>query len=267
MRREEPAIVSLADVSKVYPPASVALADVSLEIERGEFVFLIGPSGSGKSTLMRLLYREERASAGKIVVNGHDLMRLEPRRVPLLRRQIGVVFQDFKLLPRKTVAENIAFPLVVAEYSAREIRRRVGQLLDIVGLRERQAALPAELSGGEQQRAALARAVVNNPALLIADEPTGNLDPETARGITALLTEINRRGTTMIVATHSELMVNTLRRRVVAIEAGQIVRDQHRGAYHHDEQGRPAELERRLAAAAGAATVGAAWPGRGSRRG
>ena len=257
-------------MTKIYPPSAVALADVNLEIDRGEFVFLIGASGAGKSTLMRLLYREERATSGRIIVNGHDLMRMRPSEVPFLRRQIGVVFQDFKLLPRKSVAENIAFPLVVAEFSSREIRRRVGQLLEITGLKERRNALPAELSGGEQQRAALARAVINNPALLIADEPTGNLDPETSRGITQLLAEINRRGTTMVVATHSELMVNTLRRRVVAIEGGMIVRDQHRAVYRDEDTNRVAEIERRLAVAAGAAASAVAptvWPGRGSRRG
>lgn len=257
-------------MSKVYPPRVVALAEVHLDIERGEFIFLIGPSGAGKSTLMRLLYREEKATSGRIVVNGHDLMRMTSGQIPYLRRRIGVVFQDFKLLPRKTVAENIAFPLVVSEVSAREVRRRTGELLEIVGLKHRAGALPAELSGGEQQRAALARAVINNPVLLIADEPTGNLDPETSRGITDLLQDINRRGTTCVVATHSELMVNTLRRRVVAIEGGRVVRDQDRGSYRDEETVRAQELERRLAAAAGAShrpSVAAAWPGRSARRG
>lgn len=257
--RDEPQIVSLAGVTKLYPPSTVALTDVRLEIERGEFVFLIGASGAGKSTLLRLLYREERATSGRIVVNGRDLMGMRDAEVPYLRRQIGVVFQDFKLLPRKTVAENIGFPLVVSEFSGREIRRRVGQLLEIVGLKDRRNALPAELSGGEQQRAALARAIVNNPALLIADEPTGNLDPENARVITQLLAEINRRGTTMVVATHSELMVNTLRRRVVAIEGGTIVRDQSRAAYH-EPAAEPSASE------TGRLVVAGAWPGRGSRR-
>ena len=264
-------IVSLAGVHKVYPPRVAALADVNLEIERGEFVFLIGASGAGKSTLVRLLYREERASSGRIMVNGHDLIRMPASHVPFLRRRIGVVFQDFKLLPRKTVAQNIAFPLIVSEVSSREVRRRVTELLDIVGLRSRAQALPAELSGGEQQRAALARAVINNPVLLIADEPTGNLDPETSRGITQLLADINRRGTTCLVATHSEQMVNTLRRRVVAVEGGRVVRDEHGAAYREPAPGhvaQGAELDRRLAlAAAGAAGRAAvAWPTRGARR-
>jgi len=267
-RKEEHAIVSLAAVSKVYPPRNYALAEVDLEIERGEFIFLIGPSGAGKSTLVRLLYREERATAGRIMVNGYDLVRLPASQVPFLRRRIGVVFQDFKLLPRKTVAQNIAFPLIVSEVSPREIRRRVGELLEIVALKSRAAALPAELSGGEQQRAALARAVINNPVLLIADEPTGNLDPETSRGITELLAAINRRGTTCVVATHSEQMVNTLRRRVVAVEGGRVVRDERGGAYRDEEAGRVAALEHRLAlaAAANGTRAAVAWPARGTRR-
>lgn len=236
----------------------MALTDINLQIERGEFVFLIGASGAGKSTLIRLLYREEIATSGKIEVGGRDLTIMHPAEVPFLRRRIGVVFQDFKLLPRKTVAENIAFPLVVSEFSSREIRRRVAQLLEVVGLKERRDALPAELSGGEQQRAALARAIVNNPVLLIADEPTGNLDPENARIITQLLAEINRRGTTTIVATHSEAMVNTLRRRVVAIEGGTVVRDQRRASYHDGPAVAPPP-EPLIAAGV--------WPGRGSRRG
>jgi cell division transport system ATP-binding protein len=261
-------IVSLVGVTKVYPPKVVALADVNLHLDRGEFVFLIGASGAGKSTLIRLLYREERATSGRIMVHGHDLMRMPAAQVPFLRRRIGVVFQDFKLLPRKTVAQNIAFPLIVSEVSPREIRRRVGELLEIVGLRDRAHALPAELSGGEQQRAALARAVINNPVLLIADEPTGNLDPETSRGITQLLADINRRGTTCVVATHSEQMVNALRRRVVAIDGGRVVRDEHGAIYRDEEAARAADLERRWAMAAGSngprATV--AWPSRGARR-
>ncbi len=265
--RDEQPIVSLKGVSKVYPPSTAALTDVDLEIERGEFVFLIGPSGSGKSTLLRLLYREEQATKGRIVVNNRDVTAMGPSDVPFLRRQLGVVFQDFKLLPRKTVAENIAFPLVVSEFSARAIRLRVAQLLEIVGLKDRRHALPAELSGGEQQRAALARAIVNNPVLLIADEPTGNLDPETSRGITQLLAEINFRGTTVIVATHSEVMVNALRRRVVAIEGGMIVRDQARAAYRDADAGPAAQPDRRLVASGAAPAAAAAWPGRGSRRG
>ncbi len=225
-------IVNLEGVTKVYPPRSVALANISFRVERGEFVFLIGASGAGKSTLLRLLYREEKATSGRVLVLGHDLTRIKPRQVPFLRRRIGVVFQDFKLLPRKTVWQNVAFPLIVGEYSAREIRKRVPQILEVVGLRSRSHALPAELSGGEQQRTALARALVGNPALLIADEPSGNLDPITARGIAQLLQEVNNRGTTLIVATHSATMVNAMNKRVIALETGAIIRDQARGQYY-----------------------------------
>jgi cell division transport system ATP-binding protein len=261
-------IVSLTGVSKVYSPRVTALCDVTLQIERGEFVFLIGVSGAGKSTLVRLLYREERASSGRIIVNGYDLMRLPNAQVPFLRRRIGVVFQDFKLLPRKTVAENIAFPLVVCELSPREIRRRVAELLEVVGLKSRATARPAELSGGEQQRAALARAVINNPVLLIADEPTGNLDPENARGITQLLADINRRGTTCVVATHSEQMVNALRRRVVEMVGGRVVRDAHTAVYREASPGPGADAERGLAFAAAGAGLrsGAGWSTRAGRR-
>jgi len=240
----------------VYPPNSVALQDVNLELERGEFVFLIGPSGSGKSTLIRLLYREERATSGRIVVNGHDLTRMSHRQVPFLRRQIGVVFQDFKLLPRKTVWQNIAFPLVVSEHSPREIRRRVAQMLELFQLKDRADARPEELSGGEQQRTAIARAVVGNPVLLICDEPTGNLDPENAAIITRLLEEVNRRGTTLLVATHSTEMVDALRRRVVALSAGRIVRDDPAGSYHPED----VDPYRRGLAAASALVRRAATP-------
>lgn len=225
-------IVLLEGVSKAYPPKGMALRGVSLQVERGEFLFLIGQSGAGKSTLLRLLYREEKATTGRVEVLGKDLMRMPSSKVPFLRRRIGVVFQDFKLLPNRTVWQNVAFPLLVSEYSGHEIHKRVSQILEVVGLSHRGHAFPAELSGGEQQRAALARALVGNPSLLLADEPTGNLDPETAQGITYLLREVNRRGTTVIVATHSALMVNTLHQRVVALHNGEILRDQLRGQYH-----------------------------------
>lgn len=254
------AIIKLNGVTKVYPPRIVALSDIDLRIERGEFVFLIGSSGAGKSTLARLLYREERASAGQVMVNGLDLTTMSARRVPYLRRQVGMVFQDYKLLPHKTVAENIAFPLIVAEHSAREIRRRVGQILEVVGLQHRAEARPAELSGGEQQRAGLARAIINNPILLIADEPTGNLDPENAAAIMELLVEINRRGTTCVVCTHSAPMVDRLRRRVVEIQAGRIVRDQERGAYVDQNVLIREETQRRLALVAARRLAPAAQP-------
>jgi cell division transport system ATP-binding protein len=224
-------IIELRGATKVYPPRVMALADVSLDVEAGEFVFVIGASGAGKSSLLRLLYREERASAGRVVVNGQDLGRMRRQQIPFFRRQIGVVFQDFKLLPRRTIFDNVAFPLVCTEVSRRDIQRRVPQVLEMVGLLPKARAYPDELSGGEQQRAALARAVVGNPLLLLADEPTGNLDPETARGIMGLLVDVNRRGTTVLVATHSEAIVNSLRRRVVVLTGGRVVRDEEKGAY------------------------------------
>jgi cell division transport system ATP-binding protein len=224
-------ILLFSGVSKVYPPRQVALMDVNLAVERGEFLFLIGPSGAGKSTLLRLAYREEKPSAGQVLVNGTDIGRLGSGQVPFLRRQIGVVFQDFKLLPRRTVFDNVAFPLIVTEVPPREIRRRVQQALELVGLEAKAQAYPEQLSGGEQQRVGIARAVVGNPVLLLADEPTGNLDPETARSIMTLLQEVNRRGTTVVVATHSESLVNSLRQRVVALEGGRVVRDEVQGLY------------------------------------
>jgi cell division transport system ATP-binding protein len=225
------AIIAFEQVTKVYPPRTVALADVTLEIARGEFVFLIGPSGAGKSTLIRLIYREEKPSAGRLLIDGRDVGRLRRREIPFLRRRIGVVFQDFKLLPHKTVWENVAFPLVVTETRSRDIRRRVPQILELVGLADKARARASELSGGEQQRCAIARAAVTDPDILIADEPTGNLDPRTARGVIELLLELNRRGTTTLVATHSETLVNALRRRVITLEGGRVVRDEARGGY------------------------------------
>lgn len=224
-------MIRLQAVSKVYDNQVVALRDVNLEVQKGEFVFITGPSGAGKSTLLKLLYRETLPTRGHVWVDGVNVNRLRRSQVPYLRRKIGVVFQDFKLLPQKTVFDNVAFALVVTEASPKEIRRQVPAVLEMVGLGQKQNAYPNQLSGGEQQRLALARAVVNNPVLLLADEPTGNLDPATAWDITNLMLEINRRGTTVVMATHAEAIVNSLQRRVVSMHEGTVVQDQERGAY------------------------------------
>lgn len=224
-------MIEFRRVTKTYGRDVNALNNVSLNIGKGEFVFLVGPSGAGKSTFVRLLLREELPTEGQIVVDGVDTGRLRPAQVPFFRRRIGMVFQDFRLLPERTVSENVAFGLRVVEAPRREIYRRVPQVLHLVGLSHKSRAKPAELSGGEQQRVALARALVNNPPILIADEPTGNLDPDTAWEIMKLLVEINQRGTTVLVATHAHEIVDRLRRRVVALEDGRVVRDEEKGAY------------------------------------
>jgi cell division transport system ATP-binding protein len=227
-------MIRLEHVSKRYPNGHVALHDVSLTIHRSEFVFLVGPSGAGKSTLIRLLYGEERPTAGDVFVDQFRVNRLRHSQVARLRRQLGVVFQDVKLLSNRTVYQNVAFAMEVVEASRREIDKRVPQLLKLVGLEDRSDHYPHQLSGGEQQRVGIARALVNNPHYLIADEPTGNLDPDTARGIVQLLVEINRRGATVVMATHARDIVNALGRRVVAIDQGRIVRDEERGVYSHE---------------------------------
>ncbi|MBO8127071.1 MAG: cell division ATP-binding protein FtsE [Firmicutes bacterium] len=224
-------MIHFIDVSKIYPNGSVGLDRVNLTVEKGEFVFLVGPSGSGKSTLLRLITREEKPTEGKVLVGSRNIARLRRKEIPYLRRRIGVVFQDFRLLPKLTVAENVAFALEVNELSRKEIRRRVAEVLDLVGLAGKERACPRELSGGEQQRVSIARAIVNNPLVLLADEPTGNLDPETSWEIVKLLETINIRGTTVIMATHNETIVNTLQRRVVAMAEGRTVRDEVRGSY------------------------------------
>ena len=228
---EEP-LIQLVDVTVTYPNGKTALDDVDLEIRRGDFVFLVGPSGAGKSTLIRLLIREQVASKGRVNLAGRDLARVSRSQVHRLRRRIGVVFQDFRLLPNKTVRENVAFALEVTGTPRAEIHRRVPRLLALVGLEEQAEQLPTELSGGEQQRAAIARALVHDPAILIADEPTGNLDPVTGWEIVQLLLEINALGTTLVMATNNQEIVTALRRRVVALEAGRIVRDEVGAAYH-----------------------------------
>ncbi len=225
-------MISLADVTKSYPgQRTPALSGVTTEIADGEFVFLVGPSGSGKSTFLRLVLREARASSGVVTVDGRDVGRLRSWRIPTLRRRIGTVFQDFRLLPGKTVAENVAFALQVIGRPGREIRVRVPETLERVGLADKADRLPDELSGGEQQRAALARAVVNRPSILLADEPTGNLDPATSVGIMKLLDQINKDGTTILMATHDSTIVDQMRRRVIELSDGRLVRDQAQGVY------------------------------------
>ena len=225
-------MIKLDNVSKVYPAgARPALDGVSLEIDKGEFVFLIGASGSGKSTVLRLVLREELATRGVVTVNGRNVGKLPTRKVPELRRKIGCVFQDFRLLPKKTVFENVAFALEVINKSPKIIKRTVPEVLDLVGLTGKAQRMPGELSGGEQQRVAIARAFVNRPLVLLADEPTGNLDPDTSQGIMSLLERINRTGTTVVMATHDNNIVDAMRRRVIALETGRLVRDQHRGVY------------------------------------
>lgn len=218
-------------MSKDYGGSTKALESVTLAIEKGEFVFIVGPSGAGKSTLIKLLYREETPSTGQVVVLGKDLAKLRRREIPFLRRRIGVVFQDFKLLEDKTVGENISFALEVTGTPTRGIKKRVAQVLNLVGLKDRRDAYPNELSGGEQQRIAIARALVRNPDVLLADEPSGNLDPKTAHEIFSLLERANMYGTTVVVATHAQDMVNLLKKRVIELRNGTVVRDERRGAY------------------------------------
>jgi cell division transport system ATP-binding protein len=227
-------LVELTNVSKKYRNGTIALRGVNLKIEKGDFVFLIGASGSGKSTLIKLLLKEEEVSQGDVYVNGYDVKNLEHKEVPFLRRSMGLVFQDFRLLQNKTAYDNVAFAMQITEALPREIRRRVPMVLSLVGLSRKANAFPNQLSGGEQQRVALARAIVNNPAMLIADEPTGNLDPETSWEIIKLLCDINQRGTTIIVATHEKAIVDAFQKRVIAIDKGRIIRDQMRGLYTHE---------------------------------
>jgi cell division transport system ATP-binding protein len=225
-------LIRFETVSKMYKGAlRPALDDVSVDIEKGEFVFLVGASGSGKSTFLRLVLREEKPSSGTVWVGGKDLTRLSGWKVPALRRQIGCVFQDFRLLPNRTVAGNVAFALEVIGTSEKEIASIIPNVLELVGLEGKEDRYPNEISGGEQQRVAIARAFVNKPAVLIADEPTGNLDPETSIGIMKLLDRINKIGTTVVMATHDVAIVDQMRKRVIEIDGGKVVRDQSRGVY------------------------------------
>jgi cell division transport system ATP-binding protein len=227
-------VINFDNVSKQYKNSSTpALNEINLNIEQGEFVFLVGQSGSGKSSLLRLLLKEEKPSSGTVTVDGINVAKLPNRKVPAFRRTMGIVFQDFRLLPGKTVFDNVAFGMEVIGKSKKEIQQRIPAILDLVGLDEKAHRLPSELSGGEQQRVALARAFVNQPRLLLADEPTGNLDPSTSVGIMKLLDRINRTGTTIVMATHDVAIVDQMRKRIVQMENGKIIRDQERGMYGH----------------------------------
>ncbi len=224
-------MIQLQGVSKVYSNGAVGLNNVSLKIEKGEFVFITGNSGSGKSTFLRLLFKEIDPDHGKIIINNRDISRLKRRQIPYLRRDLGMVFQDFRLLPNKTVYENVAFAMQIVGATSREIRKNVPIVLGLVGLARKARCYPNELSGGEQQRTALARAIVNNNPILIADEPTGNLDPATSWEIMNCLQDINKRGVTILMATHEREIVNTLKKRVIEISNGQISKDVHEGGY------------------------------------
>lgn len=227
-------MIEMKDVWKTYSNNVKAINGINIKIKKGEFVYVVGPSGAGKSTFIRLMYREEKATKGEIIIDKTSLSTIKEKHIPLLRRKIGVVFQDFKLLTSLSVYENVAFALEVIEEAPDMIKRKVMDVLDIVQLKNKARFLPSELSGGEQQRVAIARAIVNQPDVLIADEPTGNLDPDTAWGIMDILDDINHRGTTVIMATHNKDIVNTIKKRVVAIEGGRVVRDEIRGTYGYE---------------------------------
>jgi cell division transport system ATP-binding protein len=224
-------MIRFDNITKIYKGDVVALRDVSINVNKGEFVFIVGPSGSGKSTALRLLLREESATSGRLVVAGRDISRLSSWKVPQLRRNIGCIFQDYKLLPNKTVYENVAFAQEVIGRPRHIVRAQVPQILDLVGLSKKANRFPNELSGGEQQRVSMARAFVNRPLILLCDEPTGNLDPATTVGIMRLLDRINRTGTTVVMATHDQRIVDAMRRRVIELDRGHMVRDQSRGVY------------------------------------
>lgn len=225
-------MIEFIDVSVAYPNDIQALRDINLKIDKGEFAFIVGATGTGKSTLMKLVYREEHPSKGRIVVAGRDVTRMRGGAVARLRRSIGVVFQDFRLLPQKTVAENVSFALYVTGASRKEMRLRVPEMLELVGLQDRPTAYPHQLSGGEQQRVSIARALVHNPPILLADEPTGNLDPDTSWDIIQLLSRINLRGTTIVVASHDQHIVDRMAKRVIALDKGTVARDEEKGRYY-----------------------------------
>lgn len=228
-------MIRFKNISKIYNNNVKALSDINVDIEKGEFVFLVGPSGSGKSTFIKMILKEVEPTTGKVIVGETDLSKLTRKQIPYFRRKVGMVFQDFRLIPNLNVYENVAFAMKVVEASPREIRKRVPMVLSLVGLSHKYKMFPNELSGGEQQRVSLARAIVNNPNVLIADEPTGNLDPETAKEIMTLLDDINKAGTTVLMATHAKDIVDSMKKRVIAIEGGEIVRDEKRGMYENED--------------------------------
>ena len=227
-------MIHMKNVTKVYENGAVALNNINVDIRKGEFVFLVGSSGAGKSTFIKMLFREVLPTSGILTVNGRDVIRMANKEVPYLRRSLGVIFQDYRLLPEKTVYENISFAMQVIEAPRRLMQRSVNSVLDIVGLRDKYKCFPHQFSGGEQQRVAIARAIVNNPSIVIADEPTGNLDPETSWGIMDIFQRINAAGTTIVMATHDKTIVDAMQRRVIAIEDGQIVRDEAQGGYGYE---------------------------------
>ena len=228
-------MIEMMNVTKKYNKGITAINNLSIQINDGEFVYVVGPSGAGKSTFIKMMYREEKATKGRIRIGKYDLMKIKDCQIPFLRRYVGVVFQDFKLLQNKTVYENVAYAMEVIEKSPREIKRRVQEVLELVNLKHCVDNFPNELSGGEQQRVAIARAIVNTPGILIADEPTGNLDPDTSMEIMDILERINEQGTTIVMATHNSQIVNEKKHRVIAIENGQIVRDQEQGEYGYED--------------------------------
>ena len=228
-------MIEFRNVTKKYDTGTEAVLNANFKIEKGEFAFLVGSSGSGKSTLIKLILKEEEPTSGHIIINGKDTTFIKPKRVPFLRRSMGVVFQDFRLLPDRTVYDNVAYAMYIVRSTPKHIRRQVPMVLSLVGLSDKAKVYPNELSGGEQQRVALARALVNNPSMIIADEPTGNLDPETAWEIMTLLNDINARGTTVVVATHAKDIVDRMKKRVIQIEKGNIIRDDKKGGYDSSE--------------------------------
>ena len=225
-------LIRISDVQKTYKTGTVALYNIDLTISKGDFVFIIGASGSGKSTLIKMLYREEKPDKGSIIIGGVNVVKLKNRKVYILRRKLGVVFQDFKLLPKLTVFENVAFAMEVFAVDKKKIQKRVMEVLELVGLKGKVRQYPNQLSGGEQQRLCIARAIVNNPKLLICDEPTGNLDPDTSMGIMKVLDDINKMGTTIVMTTHNRDIVNKMQKRVIVLEEGKIVKDYERGKYY-----------------------------------